>query len=154
MSRPLRIDFPRAVLHVTLRGDRREPIFEDDTDRAALLNVLGQGMQRFDAQLLAYGQVGNQYHSVLHTHQTKLSLWMRHLNGVYTQAFNRRHGTVGHLFHGRSKAILVDRDTWGLLTRREQALAGVTGGPADFARAGGSGGRHSPGLCASSGLRL
>jgi putative transposase len=50
MSRPLRIEFPGAVYHVTSRGDRREPIFVDDTDRAALLNVLAQGMQRFDAQ--------------------------------------------------------------------------------------------------------
>jgi hypothetical protein len=49
MSRPLRIEFPVAIYHVTSRGDRREPIFEDDSDRAALLSVLEEGMQRFDA---------------------------------------------------------------------------------------------------------
>ena len=59
MSRPLRIEFPGAVYPVTSRGDRREPIFVDDTDRAGLLNVLAQGMQRFDAQVLAYCLMSN-----------------------------------------------------------------------------------------------
>jgi len=54
MSCPLRIEFPGAVYHVTSRGDRREPIFVDDADRASLPNVLAQGMQRFDAQVPAY----------------------------------------------------------------------------------------------------
>lgn len=54
----------------------------------------------------------NHYHFVLHTRQPNLSLLMRHINGVYTQRFNRRHGKVGHLFQGRFKAILVDRDTY------------------------------------------
>ena len=67
MSRPLRIEFPGAVYLVTSRGDRREPIFVDDTDRAGLLNVLAQGMQRFNAQVLAYCLMGNHYHFVLHT---------------------------------------------------------------------------------------
>jgi putative transposase len=109
MSRPLRIEFPGAGYHVTSRGDRREPIFVDDTNRAALLNVLGQGLQRFEAKVLAYCLTGNHYHFVLQTHQANLSLLMRHLNGVSTQAFNRRHGKVGHLFQGRFKAILADR---------------------------------------------
>ena len=67
MSRPLRIEFPGAVYHVTSRGDRREPIFEDDEDRQCWLRVLAQGMERFDAQVLAYCLMGNHYHFVLHT---------------------------------------------------------------------------------------
>ena len=55
-------------------------------------------MDRFDAQVLAYYQMGNHYHLVLHTHQANLSRLMRHVNGVYTQAFNQRHALVGHLF--------------------------------------------------------
>lgn len=66
MSRPLRIEFPGAIYHVTSRGDRREPIFEDDSDRAALFGVLEEGMQRFDAQVLAYCLMGNHDHFVLH----------------------------------------------------------------------------------------
>ena len=135
-----RIEFPGAVYHVTSRGDRREPIFVDDTDRAGLLNVLAQGMQRFDAQVLAYCLMGNHYHFVLHTRQANLSLLMRHLNGVYTQAFNRRHGKVVHLFQGRFKAILVDRDAYLLEVCRYVELNPVSArmvtGPGDGAVGG------------------
>lgn len=112
MARPLRIEFPGAVYHVTARGDRREPIFVDDEDRHALLEVLAQALSRFDAEALAYCLMGNHYHFVLHTRQANLSLLMRHVNGVYTQSYNRRHNKVGHLFQGRFKAILVDRDAY------------------------------------------
>jgi REP element-mobilizing transposase RayT/DNA-directed RNA polymerase specialized sigma24 family protein len=112
MARPLRIEFPGAVYHVTARGDRREDIFVDDQDRHALLDVVAQALGRFDAQMLAYCLMGNHYHFVLHTRQANLSLLMRQINGVYTQAFNRRHDKVGHLFQGRFKAILVDRDAY------------------------------------------
>lgn len=112
MSRPLRIEFPGAVYHVTSRGDRREPIYRDDEDREAHLAVIAQAMERFDAQVLAYCLMGNHFHLLLQTRQANLSRLMRHVNGVYTQAFNRRHGQVGHLFQGRFKAILVDRDAY------------------------------------------
>ena len=112
MARPLRIEFPGAVYHVTSRGDRREDIFTDDEDRHGLLEVVAQALSRFDAEALAYCLMGNHYHFVLHTRQANLSLLMRQINGVYTQAFNRRHNKVGHLFQGRFKAILVDRDAY------------------------------------------
>lgn len=115
MSRPLRLEFPGAVYHVTSRGDRREPIYRDDDDRRLQLGVLAQACERFDAQVLAYCLMGNHYHLVLHTRQANLSRFMRHFNGVYTQGFNRRHALTGHLFQGRFKAILVDRDAY-LLT--------------------------------------
>jgi len=137
MSRPLRLEFPGAVYHVTSRGDRREPIYVDDADRAEHLAVLAQAAERFDAQVLAYCQMGNHYHLVLHTRQGNLSRFMRHLNGVYTQTFNRRHGLVGHLFQGRFKAILVDRDAY-LLTlcryvERNPVAAGIVRQPAEWA---------------------
>lgn len=112
MARPLRVEFPGAVYHVTSRGDRREAIYRDDADRTTQLEIIGQAMDRFDAQVLAYCLMGNHYHLVLHTRQANLSRLMRHVNGVYTQAYNRRHGLVGHLFQGRFKAILVDRDAY------------------------------------------
>ena len=112
MSRPLRIEFPGAVHHVTAPGDRREPIYRDEADRTAQLHVIAQAMERFDSQVLAYCQRGNHFHLVLHTRQGKLSRLMRHINGVHTQQFNRRHGQAGHLFQGRFKAILVDRDAY------------------------------------------
>jgi REP element-mobilizing transposase RayT len=112
MSRPLRVEFPGALYHVTARGDRREPIFEDDEDRRALLEVLSRALERFDASYLAYCLMSNHYHFVLETHRANLSRLMRHVNGVYTQRCNRRHQRVGHLFQGRFKAILVDRDAY------------------------------------------
>jgi REP element-mobilizing transposase RayT len=74
--------------------------------------VLEEDMQRYDAQVLAYCLMGNHHHFVLHTRRANLSQLMRHLNGVVTQALNRRHRKVGHLFQGRFKAILVDRDAY------------------------------------------
>ena len=114
MSRPLRVEFPGALYHVTARGDRREAIFEDDQDRQGLLQVLGLALERFDATCLAYCLMPNHYHFVLETRRANLSRLMRQVNGVYTQRCNRRHDQVGHLFEGRFKAILVDRDAYFL----------------------------------------
>jgi len=112
MARPLRIEFAGAIYHITSRGDRKEPIFEDDDDRQSLLEVIAQSLDRHEAQMLAYCLMGNHYHFVLYTHQPNLSGLMRQINGVYTQRYNRRHGKTGHLFEGRFKAILVDRDAY------------------------------------------
>ena len=112
MTRPLRIEFPGAVYHVTSRGDRREPIFEDDADRQVFVGIVALALNRFGACALAFCLMGNHYHLVLHTSQANLSALMRQINGVYTQAYNRRHAKVGHLFQGRFKAILVDRDAY------------------------------------------
>jgi hypothetical protein len=76
------------------------------------LGVIGEAIGRFDAQVLAYCQMGNHYHLVMHTGQANLPRAMRHINGVYTQQFNWRHGLVGHVFQGRFQAILVDRDAY------------------------------------------
>ncbi len=112
MVRPLRIEYPGAVYHVTSRGDRREPIAKDDIDRATFLSIAGQALQRFDAHAWAYCLMGNHYHLVIRTREANLSRLMRHINGVYTQTFNRRHQLTGHLFQGRYKAILVDSDSY------------------------------------------
>ncbi len=112
MARPLRIEFPGAIYHVTSRGDRRESIFEDDADRRTLLTVLAQAVARFDATVLAYCLMDNHYHFVIHTRRANLSRLMQQINGVYTQAYNRRHNKVGHLFQGRFKGILVDENAY------------------------------------------
>ncbi len=128
MTRPLRIEFPGAIYHVTSRGDRREPIFDDDADRELLLAIVAQTLQRCDAQMLAYCLMGNHYHFVLYTRRANLSVLMQQLNGIYTQAYNRRHGKVGHLFQGRFKAILVDRESYLLEVCRYVELNPVRAG--------------------------
>ncbi|MEJ6008103.1 transposase [Paucibacter sp. AS339] len=110
MARPPRIEFPGAVYHVSSRSEAGVPAFADDVDRQALLDLLAQAMQRFDAQVLAYCLLPDHYHLLLYTRGANLSRLMRHLNGVYTQHHNRRHGGDGALFHGRFKALLVDRE--------------------------------------------
>jgi putative transposase len=128
MSRPLRLEFGGALYHVTARGDRREPIVEDDVDRHAWLSILVDGMERFDAEAFAYCLMDNHYHVVVKKHQPNLSRFMRHLNGVYSQAYNRRHRKVGHLFQGRFKAILVDEDAYFLEVCRYVDLNPVRAG--------------------------
>lgn len=136
MSRPLRIEFAGAVYHVTSRGDRRERIFEDSDDRLIFLTVLAQALDRFDAQCLSYCLMGNHYHLVVRTRNANLSRLMRQVNGIYTQRFNRRHSLVGHLFQGRFKAILVDREAY-LLTlcryvERNPVAAGLVEHPHEW----------------------
>jgi REP element-mobilizing transposase RayT len=63
---------------------------------AAGFSVVAQAQSRFEGGMLAYCLMGNHYHFVVHTRQANLSRLMRQINGVYTQAFNRRHNKVGH----------------------------------------------------------
>ena len=122
MTRPLRLEFPNALYHVTSRGDRREAIFEDDDDRLRFLEILG--MVVLDHNWLCHGYclMDNHYHLIIETLDGNLSKGMRQLNGVYTQASNRRHGRSGHLFQGRYKAILVDKDRYLLELSRYVVL--------------------------------
>ena len=118
MTRPVRIEFAGALYHVTSRGDRRESIYEDDADRELFLETAGEVIRRFNWVCHAYCLMTNHYHLVIETPDGNLAKGMRQLNGVYTQATNRRPGRVGHLFQGRYKAIVVDRDSYLLeLTR-------------------------------------
>ena len=108
MARPLRLEFPGALYHVTSRGDGREDIYLSDDDRSAWLAVLGQVCVRFNWVCHAYCLMTNHYHIVIETPDANLSKGMRQLNGVYTQSFNRAHARGGHVFQGRFKAILVN----------------------------------------------
>jgi putative transposase len=114
MARPLRIEYAGALYHVTSRGDRQEAIFDDDQDRTAFLNVLGEVISRFRWRCHAYCLMGNHYHLMIETPEGNLTKGMRQLNGVFTQWSNRRHKRTGHVFQGRYKAILVDRDSYFL----------------------------------------
>lgn len=118
MTRPLRLEFPGALYHVTARGDHREAIYRDAEDRLAWLNTIALVCKRFNLVVHAFCQMTNHYHLLIETVDGNLSQAMRQLNGLYTQAFNRRHRLVGHLFQGRYKAILVQKERYLLeLTR-------------------------------------
>lgn len=136
MARPLRIELAGGLYHVTSRGDRREDIYRSDEDRVEWLTLLGQVCARFHWRCHAWCQMGNHFHLVLETPKANLSPGMRQLNGVYTQQFNRRHAQVGHLFQGRFKAILVERETYLLQLARYVVLnplrAGMVARPEDW----------------------
>jgi putative transposase len=111
MARPLRIEYPGAVYHVTTRGNARADIFENDTDRNLFCTVLGQVVKRFNWLCHAYCLMSNHYHLLIETPDGNLSAGMRQLNGIYTQAFNRKHCKDGHLFKGRFKGVLVEKES-------------------------------------------
>ena len=112
MARPLRLEFAGALYHVTTRGDRREPIYEDDEDHRAFLDVFGAVIEDFNWLCHAYCLMDNHYHLLVETPDGNLAKGMRQLNGLYTQYSNRRHQRVGHLFQGRYKAILVNKEAY------------------------------------------
>jgi len=111
MARPLRIEFSGAVYHITSRGNERKAIFRDDQDRKMFLTTLEDVTHRYNWLCHAYCLMENHYHVLIETPDGNLSIGMRQLNGVYTQRFNMRHGRVGHLFQGRFKAVLVQKDS-------------------------------------------
>ena len=136
MARPLRLAYPGAVYHVTARGNAGQPIYLDDADRQRFVNLLSREVAQQGWRCYAYCLMENHYHLLFETPEANLVAGMRRLNGAYAQAFNRRHGRVGHLLQGRYKAILVDRESHLLELCRYVVLnpvrAGLVGRPADW----------------------
>jgi REP element-mobilizing transposase RayT len=112
MARPLRIEFPGALYHLTSRGDGREDIYRGDGDRRLFLDVLADVCERFNWWGHAYCLMTNHYHLLMETPDGNLAKGMRQLNGVYTQRFNAVHGRCGHVFQGRYKAIIVQKEAY------------------------------------------
>ena len=108
MARKLRIQYPGAIYHVMNRGDRQEPIFQDDDDRERFLETLGEACAKTGWQVLGYCLMANHFHLVVETPIPNLVAGMKWLLGTYTARFNRRHKVFGHLFSGRYKALPVD----------------------------------------------
>jgi len=136
MARPLRIEFEGAVYHVTSRGNARTVIYLSDGDREMFLEVLAHVVDRFGWICHAYCLMDNHYHLMIETPQANLSRGMRQLNGIYTQRFNREHNQVGHVFQGRFKSIVVDKDAYLLeLSRyiiRNPVAAGMVADASDW----------------------
>ncbi len=136
MARPLRIEYPGALYHVTSRGNAKQKIFRNDRDRKTFLDIMGDVVERFHFICHAYCLMDNHYHLVIETPEGNLSEGMRQINGVYTQRYNFFHHKTGHVFQGRYKAIIVDRDSYLLELVRYVALnpvrAGMVEDPKDW----------------------
>jgi len=114
MARPIRIEYPGAVYHITARGNAQEAIYQTDADRYRFLELLEEACKRYQWSVYAYCLMDNHYHLLVETRESTLSKGMRHINGVYTQWFNytRKQRRYGHVFQGRFKAILVDKESY------------------------------------------
>jgi putative transposase len=136
MSRPLRIEYPGAWYHVMNRGRRSDLIFKDGDDYLFFIDILKDIIELWDARISAFCLMPNHYHMLINTPKGNISRCMRHVDGVYTQRFNRSHGLDGTLFRGRYKSILVDGDSYLLqLVRyihRNPVRAGIVNDPQDY----------------------
>jgi len=128
MSRPLRIQFKNAYYHVMNRGAGRAVVFTNDAQRTLFLELLREAHEMFRAEIHAYCLMGNHYHLLMSTPDGNLQRIMRHINGVYTQRYNRLEQTDGPLFRGRYKAILVDANDHLLNVSRYIHLTPVAAG--------------------------
>ena len=128
MARPLRLEFPGALYHITSRGDRREAIYENPNDMAMFIELLGEVCERYNWVIYAYCLMTNHYHLLVETPEANLSKGMRQLNGVYTKRFNVAHKRVGHVFQGRYKAIFVQAESYLLELCRYIVLNPVRAG--------------------------
>src|ERR1041385_7778623 len=95
MARKLRIQYPGAIYHVMNRGDRREPIFCDDSDRLLFLQTFDEVCDKTGWQIHALCLMTNHFHFVPETPQANLVEGMHWLLSTYTNRFNRRHKLVG-----------------------------------------------------------
>lgn len=130
MARELRIEFPGALYHITSRGNAGKTIYRSDEDREIFLRILGKVVTRYRFIIHAYCLMGNHYHLLIETPDANLSIGMQYLNGVYAQAFNSRNEHTGHLYQGRFKAILADREDYLLELARYIVLNPVKVGMA------------------------
>jgi REP element-mobilizing transposase RayT len=112
MSRPLRIEFENAWYHVMNRGRHGEAVFHDATDYQGFMALIRETREMWGLRVAAFCLMPNHYHLLVQTPQGNISRCLRHINGVYTQRFNRRHQVDGQLFRGRYKSILVDGDSY------------------------------------------
>ncbi len=137
MSRPLRLEFPGSLWHVTVRGNERKKIFTEDADRRRFVALLGRCVDRFDWILTAYVLMPNHFHLVIQLTKETLSRGMHWLNSNYARFFNVRYERVGHLFQGRFKGFLIDKQTYYLEVLRYVVLnpvrAGLVKRPEEYA---------------------
>lgn len=111
MARPLRIEYKNAFYHITSRGNNLQKIYRSNKDYNSFLATLQEVIREYNWLCYAWCLMPNHYHLLIETPDANLSLGMRQLNGIYSQRFNKRHSHVGHVFQGRFKGILVEKDS-------------------------------------------
>ena len=136
MARPLRIQYPGAFYHVTARGNEKKAIFISNRDRVKFLSYLESAHDRYSAIIHVYCLMSNHYHLLVETPRGNLSQILHHINGAYTTYFNIRRERAGHLFQGRYKSILVEKDAYCIQLSRyihkNPVRAGLVNMPSEY----------------------
>lgn len=136
MARPLRIHVPGVPLHVMSRGNGKQPIFINRADYQHFLELLAASAKRFRVDCHSYALMPNHYHLMLRPSAFPISRMMQQLNGSYAQYFNLTHQHVGHVLHGRFKALMVEGDVYVLTllryVMRNPVEAGLSNTPATW----------------------
>lgn len=112
MARALRIKYENALYHITSRGNERKNIFADDHDREFFIQTLKESLNMYNVILYSYVLMSNHFHLLLETPLANLSEFMRQFNITYTSYYNRKYNRVGHLYQGRYKSILVQKESY------------------------------------------
>jgi putative transposase len=112
MARPMRIEFAGALYHITARGNEKRDIFNDEKDFNKFIEILKKYVERFGVKIYCYVLMNNHYHLMVETPGANLTAFMHNVQSYYTNYFNKRHKRIGHLFQGRYKALIVDKDSY------------------------------------------
>ncbi|MEK6937651.1 MAG: transposase [Nanoarchaeota archaeon] len=131
MARPLRIEYEGAFYHVTARGNERRNIYFNKTDYEKFKEKIAEAKERYGILLHCYVLMGNHYHLIIETPEANLGKAMHHINGSYTTYINIKRKRSGHLFQGRYKAIVIDKDSYLLELSRYIHLNPVRAGMVD-----------------------
>jgi putative transposase len=130
MARPVRIEYEGAFYHVTSRGNERGKIFFTERDYERMKDYLKEAQDKYGYLLHSYILMTNHYHLIVETPRSNLHEIMHYINSSYTTYINRKRTRAGHLFQGRYKAILIDKDTYLLELSRYLHLNPVRAGMA------------------------
>ena len=112
MARPLRIEYEGAFYHITARGNERKRVFFSTSDYQRFKDYLKEAQKKYGYVLYCYVLMTNHYHLLIETPHANLANVMHYVNASYTGYVNRKRKRSGHLFQGRYKAVLIERDRY------------------------------------------
>jgi REP element-mobilizing transposase RayT len=118
MARPLRIEYEGALYHIAARGNEKNPVYRDVEDYNKFLKILSDLPQRYGVIIHGYVLMGNHYHLLIETPKGNIARAMHYLNTTYTGYFNRKYKRAGHLFQGRYKGLLIEKERYLLSVSR------------------------------------
>jgi len=136
MARPYRLQGENCLYHIMNHGDDRKKIYTRPSDYGKFMDYVVKAKERYQFYLYGYCLMSNHFHLLLETKSANISKIMHYLKGSYTTYYNIRHQRYGHLFQGRFKSIVVDKDSYLLELSRYIHLnpvrAGIVKDPQEY----------------------